>query len=62
MPVTLEIVLKDGTKKRMELPVETWLQSKVQNIHVATKQKIASVTIDPDHVLPDSNRSNNVWK
>ena len=62
MPVTLEIVLKDGTKKRMELPVETWLQNKVQNIHVATQQKIASVTIDPDHVLPDSNRGNNVWK
>ena len=62
MPVTLEIVLKDGSKQRMELPVETWLQNKVQAIHLATAQKIISVTIDPDKMLPDENRANNVWK
>ncbi len=62
MPVTLEIVLADGTKQRMQLPVETWLQSAVQDIHAATTQKVRSVTVDPDHMLPDGNRANNVWK
>lgn len=62
MPVTLEIVLNDGTKQKMELPVETWLQGAVQTIHLTTSQKITQVTIDPDHALPDGNRNNNVWK
>jgi hypothetical protein len=62
MPVTIEIVLADGSKQRMQLPVETWLQNAVQTIHAPTQQKITSVTIDPDKMLPDKDRSNNVWK
>jgi len=59
MPVTLEVVFSDGTKKRIELPVETWLQGNTQTVRVNGTQKITSVTIDPDHVLPDRNRVNN---
>ncbi len=62
MPSTLEIVLKDGTKQRVQLPVETWIQNKVQTIHINTTQAISAVTLDPDNMLPDSNRKNNVWK
>jgi hypothetical protein len=61
MPFTLEIVLKDGTKKTMNLPVETWLQSGLHTIHVATSKPVQSVTIDPQNLLPDSNRKNNTW-
>ncbi len=61
MPVTIEILLKDGTKQRLELPVETWLQNKVQTITLPTTQPVVSVTLDPDKKLPDSNRGNNVW-
>jgi hypothetical protein len=59
MPATVEIVLKDGSKQRFQLPVETWMQSATHKIHLTTTQKIGSVTIDPDEVLPDSNRKNN---
>lgn len=62
MPVTLEIILADGTKQRVNLPVETWLQGAVQTVPVATTQKITSITLDPDKMLPDGNRANNVWK
>ena len=62
LPVTVEIVLKDGSKQRMELPVETWLQNKVQTITLPTTQAVVSITLDPDKKLPDSNRANNVWK
>jgi len=62
MPVTLEIVLANGTKQRLNLPVETWLQGGLQTIPVNTTQKITSVTVDPDKMLPDANRENNVWK
>ncbi len=59
MPATIEIVLKDGSKQRLQLPVETWMQAITHTIHVTTTQKIQSVTIDPDSLLPDSNRKNN---
>ncbi|MET4080336.1 hypothetical protein ABIB40_000276 [Pedobacter sp. UYP30] len=62
LPLTLQVTLKDGSKKLIKLPVETWMQSSVQTIHLATTQSIQSVTVDPNQKLPDSNRKNNVWK
>jgi hypothetical protein len=62
MPFTLQIVLKDGTKQDFKLPVETWMQSDIHTIHLNTSQSLQSVTIDPQNMLPDSNRKNNVWK
>jgi len=108
MPCTVELVWKDGTKQRVSLPVETWLQSGVHVLRVGSAGagggvgsagaggagglspagagsvvagggglssagvgaggaagahgELISVTIDPDKVLPDVNRANNVWK
>jgi len=62
MPATIELVWKDGSKQRISLPVETWLQSPVFVLKVAGGQALASATLDPDHVLPDGDRVNNVWK
>lgn len=62
LPITIEVVLKDGSKMNLQLPVETWMQGAEHTIHVQTTQTIQSVTIDPENKLPDSNRSNNVWK
>ncbi len=62
MPFTLEVVFADGSKQDLQLPVETWMQSNLHTIHLSTTQNIQSVTTDPDNMLPDSNRKNNVWK
>ncbi len=62
MPCTIEIILKDGSIQNLQLPVETWMQSAVHTIHLPTTQALQSVIIDPLHILPDSNRDNNVWK
>ena len=62
MPCTIEIILKDGSKQSLQLPVETWMQSAVHTIHLQTTQPLQSVTIDPAAMLPDSNRGNNSWK
>jgi hypothetical protein len=59
LPATIEIVLKDGSKQRFQLPVETWMQSASHTIHLTTTKKIQSITIDSDALLPDSNRKNN---
>jgi hypothetical protein len=65
MPATLELVWKDGSKQRLSLPAETWMQSGTRELILAPGpggQKLAVVTIDPDKVLPDGDRTNNSWK
>lgn len=62
MPCTIEVVLKDGSKDTLQLPVETWMQSGVRIIRLETSQPLQSVIIDPAAILPDCNRANNSWK
>ena len=61
-PCTLELTWKDGSKQRIALPVETWLQSGTRTLQFPAAQPLAAVTLDPDQVLPDTNRGNNSWK
>ena len=60
-PVTIEALLKDGSKQRVKLPIETWQQQKSITITIPTTSDVISVTADPDSVLPDANRKNNVF-
>ncbi|HMH23014.1 MAG TPA: M1 family aminopeptidase, partial [Puia sp.] len=62
MPCTMELEWQDGTKTRVAVPVETWLQSGSRQLRVAGGQSLRSVTLDPDHLLPDADRRNNLWK
>jgi len=59
LPATVEVKFKDGTSIRTKLPVETWLSKSEYVWSSEDKKPIASVVIDPDHVLPDDDRSNN---
>jgi hypothetical protein len=62
MPVVVQIAFTDGTTQRVPLPVETWFQHTTYTLSVPVTTSITSVTLDPDHVLPDANRQNNVWQ
>ena len=62
LPTTVEAVFTDGSKERVKLPVETWLSKKTHTWTLESKTPIATVTADPDHVLPDDDRSNNTKK
>jgi hypothetical protein len=62
LPTTVEATFTDGTKTRIKLPVETWLSKKNYIWTLDSKTPIATVTADPDHVLPDDDRSNNAKK
>jgi len=59
MPFAIEVKLRDGSKKRMQLPVETWQQDKAITFVIPTTTAAESVTVDPDAALPDINRKNN---
>ena len=62
LPTTVEATFKDGNKTRVLLPVETWLSKGTYTWTLDGKSPIATVVVDPDHVLPDDDRSNNMMK
>lgn len=62
LPSTVQINFADGTKTRLKLPAETWLTTGTHTLTLPSTQPVASVVLDPDLVLPDNDRSNDVWK
>jgi hypothetical protein len=61
MPVILDIKTKSGKVSRVKLPVEIWQKNKEWSFKQNTNEEIESITLDPDHVFPDSNEANNSW-
>ena len=59
MPSTLQVDYADGSTRRIRVPVEVWMQGAQASIRAAGPARITRVTIDPDHVLPDVDRSDN---
>lgn len=61
MPATLRIDYADGSHEDVRLPVETWRQSATPKLALHTSKKIAKLTLDPEHKLPDADRANNSY-
>jgi len=61
MPATLEVVYADGSKQDIRVPVETWMEHRSYDIRVDGEKAVKSATIDPNHVIPDVDRSNNTF-
>jgi|SRR6218665_283467 len=61
MPVLLSLQTKNGKTITKNLPVEVWQRNKSWTLRLDTTEEIDRITIDPNHVLPDSNPTNNVW-
>jgi hypothetical protein len=61
MPVDIEVKTESGKTQRINLPVEVWQRNVSWTLPVRTTERIVSVTIDPDHVIPDYNSDNNTW-
>jgi hypothetical protein len=62
LPTTVEATFQDGTKTRTKLPIETWLSRSTYTWTPESNSPIVSVVVDPDHQLPDDDRSNNSQK
>ncbi len=59
MPLEIRIMYQDGTEETREVPV-TWAEEGVYTLEL-THGRVRHVQLDPDGVLPDVDRSNNVW-
>ncbi|MEZ7500780.1 M1 family metallopeptidase [Flavobacterium sp. Arc3] len=61
MPIILDVKTKSGKVERVKLPVEIWQKNTEWSFKHHSTEEIESITLDPDHVFPDSNEANNVW-
>jgi len=61
MPVTLRVTFADGSKRDIRLPAETWIRQAATDVPVLGSSSVIRAELDPDHKIPDRNRSNNVF-
>jgi len=64
MPATVQVETASGSLLEREIPVERWLAGEtVVEIRIpAAAGPVVRVEIDPRGVLPDVDRTNNVWR
>lgn len=59
MPATLRLKFTDGSSQDMRLPIEVWMNKTHPSIVLPLEKTLQSAILDPEHKLPDANRSNN---
>ena len=59
MPVTLRVDYADGSHADLRLPAESWIRETSTVVPIAAGKRVVAATADPDHALPDRDRSNN---
>ena len=59
MPATLRVTFADGTSKDVRLPAETWIRQASTAVPVGGTSQVVSAVLDPDHRIPDKDRTNN---
>ncbi|MCB9876882.1 MAG: M1 family metallopeptidase [Planctomycetes bacterium] len=62
MPLDFEVTFEDGTIERFKVPVEVWAQSDRIVRAMESTKKVVKVHIDPDGMIPDVSRDNNLWE
>ena len=63
MPVIAEVSYDDGSVERRRLPVEAWATRSVAPMRwrVPEGRELVRVRLDPEAMLPETDRENNVW-
>jgi hypothetical protein len=59
MPATLRVEFSDGSHRDYRLPAESWIRQPAAIVTVEPGKTVTAATIDPDHRVPDKDRSNN---
>jgi hypothetical protein len=62
MPLTLRLAYADGHLETVKLPVEMWNLRSRFTYKVPAGRTVVAVEIDPEGVLPDMDRTNNIWR
>jgi hypothetical protein len=59
LPATLRVTFADGTTRDVRLPAETWIRQVSTRVPVVSNSPVVRAELDPDHKIPDKDRSNN---
>jgi hypothetical protein len=62
LPVTIRVTEQNGKAQLIKLPVEIWQRGAEWTFRCRTSSKIKEIMIDPENQLPDTDRSNNIYK
>jgi hypothetical protein len=61
MPVALRVTFADGTSRDIRLPAETWIRQAATDVPIPGLSPVVRAELDPDHKIPDRDRSNNLF-
>jgi hypothetical protein len=61
LPAPVRVTYSDGRTETQQIEVDTWLSGARESTLVFPPGEAATVEIDPEGYLPDTDRSNNVW-
>lgn len=62
LPAFLRLTFEDGSTEEMSLPAEVWSRSRAWTTTAPLGGRtLTKVEVDPERVLPDVDRGNNVW-
>ena len=62
MPIIVDYEYEDGTKERIEYPVQVWRKNdNTVSKMVTSNKKIINIVLDPDLETADIDTSNNSW-
>lgn len=59
LPVTLRVEFTDGTHRDYRLPAESFIRQAETRVVVEPGKAVIAASLDPDHRIPDKDRSNN---
>ncbi|MEI9905200.1 MAG: hypothetical protein WDN06_15525 [Asticcacaulis sp.] len=62
IPATVRIDFSDGTHKDVRLEADSWIKNPTTTVYIAPDKTVIDATVDPDHRIPDKDRSNNSLK
>ncbi len=62
LPVQVQALFADGSRVRYRLPAEVWMQGNPTFVkEIYSDRPILAFVLDPDHLIPDTDRSNDIF-
>ncbi len=61
-PLRVVATFQNGDKEDFVIPVEVWYKGDTYSFRLYNQSTLESVIIDPQNLLPDTDRKNNAWK
>ncbi len=62
LPATVRVDFSDGTHKDVRLEADSWIRNPTTTVYIGPDKTVTGAEVDPDHRLPDKDRTNNALK